>query len=1302
MRDGAQVTGASLVIERSTASLKVLSIWLRDADGALVARVEGVLLRAVSLGGGDADAGLYHLAAEPSGLADRARSLYRHACDHFAAHGVPELSEGRLLLRAHMRSALLEAMWRRAGPSGEVDLAVLFGLGDVAEPVLEWWRLCLGELAAAGLLDTRDGKAILAERGSLPDADAILTSFAAEYPLASADLMLSSLAAATLQAGPGVLAAPEPRPALIERAAAASLRIEPAVLALTRCVAELAATCEGGTLHVVVCEAGGAPLLAALADQAKAGLFRLSIAAADRTATERARRRSAQIEVIDLSESHDPCADVVVALSVPPRQVAGLLGEGGILLAALTRDDNLAAFQGVCPPALVGLPGDPAGEVGADAFEETVQFSDASKDLTPFVARRGRAHVREHREAIAFRALPPAPAIVSQLAGMGIELEDADVAPSIGRVACLVDCARIDLEETLLALRGLLQPLGSRSDRPRLAVAALAGGPEGAARAAAIRAFLRVAANELSGIDLRFVELSEDLRETEIAEALVGIATGSGPERESLVRSSGISVPRLRPGPPQPQPGEAKAQMLRLQFPRPGMVESFAWTPEDRPKPEAGEVEVAVEATGLNFRDVMLAMGLLNDDVLEEGLAGAVHGLECAGRIVAVGEGVTAHRVGDRVFGFGMNSFATHVVGAEQSFIALPEGLPIEAAAGIPVAFYTAWYSLVELARLRAGESVLIHGGAGGVGLAAIQIAAALGAEVIATVSSPDKEAVARLYGAAHVYDSRSLAFADAVRESHGGVDVVLNSLSGDAMRASLKCLRPRGRFIELGKRDYVANSAIGLRPFRRNLSYFGVDVDQLLAIDPQMTAKGLSAILEGFADSSYLPLPVMVHRASEVGDAFRLMQSAGHVGKIVVVPPPLETVTVSEPGAFVPGEGVQLVIGGTRGFGLATALWLAERGARRIVVASRSGKVDAASRAQIDALRKREVTVVVEQVDVADLAGVEALFARIDEAHGPVTGIYHAAVTLSDGLIENLDAEDLAAVLAPKALGARNLDRASRGQPIEQFVLYSSVSALVGNPGQAAYAAANGYLEGLARQRRAEGLPALAVQWGAIADVGLLADKADVMESLTRVSGIVPLQSAEALARLGDILGQVDRFADPVVACAAFAPNGALSSLPVATSPAFARVFAGWSSAVVEAGMSLSELIEGKSEPEAQRLLGALVAEEVAQILRLAAQDIDLDAPIDSLGMDSLMALELRMSIESRYSVELPVMAITSAGSLRELAHRILRAVRQDSEGDAAGPLSEAENALLARHGGDAGSRSLGDDAPAGSETAA
>jgi phthiocerol/phenolphthiocerol synthesis type-I polyketide synthase C len=756
-----------------------------------------------------------------------------------------------------------------------------------------------------------------------------------------------------------------------------------------------------------------------------------------------------------------------------------------------------------------------------------------------------------------------------------------------------------------------------------------------------------------------------------------------GPERVYQIHADGRSVPRFVKGlPGGTSAGVPEKSAIALHFPRPGMLENFQWLTTEKGLPGPGDIEVEIAASGLNFRDVMLAMGLLNDDVVDEGAAGAVYGFECAGRVTAKGNSVTQHEIGDLVIGFGKHTFATHVVAPQESFVALPDGLSIEAGAGIPVAFFTSWYSLIELARLAPGEKVLIHGGAGGVGLAAIQIARAVGAEVVATVSTPDKRALAELYGAQHICDSRSLDFAEYVRDTLGGVDVVLNSLSGEAMRASVRCLKPRGRFIELGKRDYVANTSIGVRPFRRNLSYFGVDVDQILALDPAMTVRGLREVMIGFEDGRYMPLPCMPYDAVEIGSAFRLMQSAGHVGKVVIRPPSMGRLLPASMDAFMPGEGVHLVVGGTRGFGLETAFWLAGKGATKVVVASRGGAIDPKHVARIGTARANGCTFLAESVDVTDLSDVEALVDRVVRSHGNIVGVYHTAVTLQDGMLEDLSAEALDAVLAPKVTGAANLDRATRTQPVQQFVLFSSASAVIGNPGQSAYAAANGYLEGLARQRRKEGLPALAIAWGAIADVGLLADRAETMKSLSRISGVAGMQSADALHRLERILGAAPHLSDPVVTCAEFAAEGALVALPLLSSPGFTQIFTGRGSANVEIGMSLAELIEGKSDAEAQRILTGVVAEEVAQILRLATQEIDLESSIDSLGMDSLMALELRMSIETKYKLELPVMSITSVSNLRDLAQRLLQILRREGgpEADELG-LSSEESQLIAMH---------------------
>jgi NADPH:quinone reductase-like Zn-dependent oxidoreductase/acyl carrier protein len=881
----------------------------------------------------------------------------------------------------------------------------------------------------------------------------------------------------------------------------------------------------------------------------------------------------------------------------------------------------------------------------------------------------------------------------TSIAGFAAAIENlviqADDEASPDDLLLLTDCSaggdRRKVEDAITLIRREIMATSEARPMPRVWIVTrgLIGGQANPV-AEAIWNFGRVALNEFSSVDIRLLDIADDLADDEAAAALSDAVAIGDHEREVHVGRDGRQVLRVAGGlPASSDPASAPAAMA-LDFPRRGVLENFHWIAKERQAPEAGEIEVEIIASGLNFRDVMLAMGLLNDDVLDDGMAGAVYGFECAGRVVAVGAGVTAHKSGDFVFGFGKEAFATHVTARHESFVGLPENVPPEAGASIPVAFYTAWYSLVELAKLQAGERVLIHGGAGSVGLAAIQIARAIGAEIVATVSTPDKQALARLFGADHVYDSRSLSFADDVRDELGGVDVVLNSLAGDAMRAGIKCLKPFGRFVELGKRDYVANSPLALRPFRRNLSYFGVDVDQLLAIDPAITMRGLAEIVAGFADHRYTALPSLVFEAYEIGGAFRLMQSAGHVGKIVVRPPRLLAVAAAprETVPFVPSDGVQLVVGGTQGFGLTTALWLAEKGATRIVVASRRGEVDVAQQARIAALRDAGVTFAVMQVDITLGAGVDALVAGVVADHGPITGIYHTAMVLDDGLITDMSPARTEAVLAPKIDGAIHLDRATRAQPVEQFVLFSSASTLIGNPGQAAYVAANGYLQGLARRRVADGLPALAVCWGAIADVGVLAKRQSTADSLRRVSGVAGMQSRDALEALGRLLAVADQLTDPVVVCAEFQRDDMFRSLPILATPTFAGVFGGGSSGNSENAVDIATLIADKSDEDAQRILGRIITDEVAQILRLSAGEVDLDSSLDALGMDSLMALELRMGLETRYNIELPLMSITSVPSLRDLTKRLLRTMRPDDGGDA-DPLTAEERELIAIHSG-------------------
>ena len=283
------------------------------------------------------------------------------------------------------------------------------------------------------------------------------------------------------------------------------------------------------------------------------------------------------------------------------------------------------------------------------------------------------------------------------------------------------------------------------------------------------------------------------------------------------------------------------------------------------------------------------------------------------------------------------------------------------------------------------------------------------------------------MFGAERIYNSRSTAFLDEIHRDIGGVDVVLNSLAGDAMLASVKCLKPFGRFIELGKRDYVLNTAMGLRPFRRNLSYFGIDLDQLLAGNLPLAKRLMGDLMGHFATGALSPLPYRSFDWFEAGEAFQMMQAAGHVGKLLCGRAPRPIATKIAGDSFAAGPGCHLVVGGTGGFGFETAAWLAERGARTIVVASRRGRLDPHLETRAAVLRAAGVRLLVEALDVTDAGAVTALIARLTGEHGRLAGIMHAAMVLDDGMIAGLRPDRTRAVLAPKVEGARHLDRATR-----------------------------------------------------------------------------------------------------------------------------------------------------------------------------------------------------------------------------------------------------------------------------------
>ncbi|HJQ60218.1 MAG TPA: type I polyketide synthase, partial [Vineibacter sp.] len=706
------------------------------------------------------------------------------------------------------------------------------------------------------------------------------------------------------------------------------------------------------------------------------------------------------------------------------------------------------------------------------------------------------------------------------------------------------------------------------------------------------------------------------------------------------------------------------SRAMRLMFDRGGQSDGFVWKAARRPVLSEMDVEIEVAATGLNFRDVMWSLGLLPDEALENGFTGPAIGMECAGVVSAVGPAVRDLRVGDRVVAFAGNAFASHVTVDRKTVAAVPEGLSTEAAATLPVAFLTAYYALVHLARLERGETVLIHGGAGGVGLAALQIAKLRGAKVIATAGSPDRRTLLRELGADHVFDSRTLAFVDDIARVTGGVgvDVVLNSLAAEAMERSVDCLKPFGRFLELGKRDFYANRHLGLRPFRNNLSYFGIDADQLLSAQASIVEKLFRELMAMFAAGELVPLPYRVFGAEDTGKAFRLMQRSGHVGKILVRP---AKVTPPQPAAkpfTVDPQGLYLIVGGLGGFGQATAQWLADKGARHIVLMSRSTERAEQAAEALAALRARGVHVDLAGVDVADATALGRYFATLRAAKTPLKGVFHAAMVIDDGLARDLDRGRMEAVLRPKVAGARNLDQLTRRFDLDCFVLFSSATVLVGNPGQANYVAANAYLEGLAQRRRAEGLPGLAVSWGAIGDVGYLARNAAVNRAWSQRLGGAALSATDALAGLeallaldgGDVRGAALGYARMDWAMVRkellIAKTGLFEDL---------RLKDAASDGASMAAEELMRMLRELPEVEVHAKLADLIVSNITRTLRLPNADVDRNRPLSELGMDSLMMLELRGAVEEAMGIEIPLMSLTSSLTVVDVAKRLATMLR-------------------------------------------
>lgn len=734
-------------------------------------------------------------------------------------------------------------------------------------------------------------------------------------------------------------------------------------------------------------------------------------------------------------------------------------------------------------------------------------------------------------------------------------------------------------------------------------------------------------------------------------------------EPERAVRGGHLFVPRLA----KPAAGlhVPSAPNYHLRNARKGQLDHLQLVTNERRSPAPGEVEIEVEATGLNFRDVMNALGVYPGD------AGSL-GLECAGVVRAIGQGVSHVALGDRVMALAPAAFSRFVTVNAGFVIRAFEELSTAESAAFPIAFLTAYHAFGELAGLRAGERVLIHAAAGGVGMAAVQVAKWMGAEVFAT-ASPSKWDLVRAMGVEHIASSRTLEFADAFRQVTGerGIDVVLNALAGDFTDASLALLGAGGRFIEMGKTDLRDPATVAST--HPGISYQAFD---LLSLGAGDIAKKLHALADAFSAGVLRPLPVTCFPLTDAEKAFRMMAQARHTGKVVLLAP---HATRSRIRANI----TALITGGLGALGLRVAEWMIrEHRVAHVVLVGRSAPSSTAL-AEVERLRGIGADITVAQADVAVTADLHRVLDAIPERL-PLRTVIHAAGVLDDGVLSLQDPARLARVLRPKVAGAWNLHEATRHKPLDNFVLFSSITSVLGSAGQSSYASANGFLDALANERRSLGLPALSINWGPWAEGGM----ASKLQGNKIVRpGWEMLAPEGALALLEEAFSRAE-------------PQLSGMSLDVRTLLGPVNVAPMWRELApkdrrTESVAEKPSARLAKLPPEARaREMEASVRMHVAKISGLAPTDLPLETPLRELGLDSLMVVELRNRLSAELAVPFPASLVFDYPTIAKLTEYLLvrlavpeaavggAGIRVQSSSDATGAGGEDIGSALVRSG--------------------
>ncbi|TRX97451.1 hypothetical protein FHL15_001729 [Xylaria flabelliformis] len=715
---------------------------------------------------------------------------------------------------------------------------------------------------------------------------------------------------------------------------------------------------------------------------------------------------------------------------------------------------------------------------------------------------------------------------------------------------------------------------------------------------------------------------------------------------------------------------------LALTVPHPGLLESIRFE-EDTKYPTglgADEIEIQVQAIGINFRDLLVILGRVGSDTV---------GAECAGIVTRIGANCNTLNVGDRVCAVAFGCTRTHMRFHHQLAVKIPDDFPVEKAASLPITGVTAYYSLHTLARLRKEDSILIHSAAGGTGQMAVQIAQSVGAEVYVTVGTPEKRQLMRdLYGIpeTHIFHSRDTAFAqDIFHATNGkGVDVIVNSLAGDLLQASWNCIAPLGRFIELGKADIEGNSKLPMFHFDKNVTFYAVAVDSLSDQRPSMVGNILQSVVD-LATSGQLQVasPLQVSPISDIETVLKTMQSGKNVGKAVLTMNPHDKVPTwlkpTHSYSFDP-TATYLIAGGLGGLGRCAARWMARQGARHFILLSRSGPRTDEARSLLEELRTAGVDVRTPKCDVASPESLEAALNECSDMP-PIKGCLQATMVLQDVIFETMSWDQWSISINSKVRTTWNL-HAQLPRDLTFFIMLSSVSGIMGSMGQSNYAAGNTYQDALAAHRIAKGEAATALALGWMGNIGIGAANAKLDRGKEEMMKIAEVHEDEFLALL-------DRYCNPatniktaqqaqpivglltpaMVQAAGFDPPDWMLTRPLLQglkqhdTDGDAGKLASQGSGAAAGGRDWrGELVRASTMDEASHILVEALVQKLAKATSVAPEEIDSSRPLHAYGVDSLLAVELRNWFKKLFQADVAIFDITGQASVEQIARGAAR----------------------------------------------